>query len=165
MSKVYASSMSMMLDALLIALSMFVFYSFKELAGSRPLSELRTAEEAAAFATDADAPSSDADAPGTEKEIHTDAMEESSKPGSTGLTEPEELEKYIASREEMYKKAREFDSKISGFETAIRRPYFHVRPLNDAELENWHNYLDFMERDGDFNKVPEFVSWDHILIF
>uniref|UniRef100_A0A7C8YH09 Suppressor of forked domain-containing protein n=1 Tax=Opuntia streptacantha TaxID=393608 RepID=A0A7C8YH09_OPUST len=131
------------------------FTSFKELAGSRPLSELRTAEEAAAFATDADAPSSDADAPGTEKEIHTDAMEESSKPGSTGLTEPEELEKYIASREEMYKKAREFDSKISGFETAIRRPYFHVRPLNDAELENWHNYLDFMERDGDFNKLSK----------
>jgi len=146
-----------MMYALLIALSMFAFYSFKELAGSRPLSEIRTAEEAVALATSADALSSDVDAQGTEKEIHTDSTEESSKPVSAGLTEAEELEKYIASREEMYKKAKEFDSKISGFETAIRRPYFHVRPLNDAELENWHNYLDFIEGDGDFNKVPEFI--------
>ncbi|KAJ4954533.1 hypothetical protein NE237_011316 [Protea cynaroides] len=53
----------------------------------------------------------------------------------------------------MYKKAKEFDSKIIGFETAIRRPYFHVRPLVDSELENWHNYLDFTEREGDFSKV------------
>ena len=54
----------------------------------------------------------------------------------------------------MYIKAKEFESKIIGFEMAIRRPYFHVRPLNAAELENWHNYLDFIEKDGDFNKVP-----------
>ncbi|XP_074575508.1 pre-mRNA-processing factor 39-1-like isoform X3 [Curcuma longa] len=70
-----------------------------------------------------------------------------------GLTEAEELEKYIDIREEMYKKAKEFDSKIIGFETAIRRPYFHVRSLDDIELENWHNYLDFIERGDDFNKV------------
>ncbi|KAJ8443970.1 hypothetical protein Cgig2_020816 [Carnegiea gigantea] len=129
------------------------FTSFKELAGSRPLSEIRTAEEAVALATSADAPSSDVDAQGTEKEIHTDSTEESFKRISAGLTDAQELEKYIARREEMYKKAKEFDSKISGFETAIRRPYFHVRPLNDAELENWHNYLDFIEGDGDFNKI------------
>lgn len=125
------------------------FTSFKELAGSRPLSEIRTAEEAVALATNADALSSDVDAQGTEKEINTD------EPVGAGLTEAEEFEKYIASREEMYRKAKEFDSKISGFETAIRRPYFHVRPLNDAELENWHNYLDFIERDGDFNKLSK----------
>lgn len=91
-------------------------------------------------------------------------MEESSKPVNSGLTEAEDLEKYIAIREEIYRKAKEFDSKIIGFETAIRRPYFHVRPLNDAELENWHHYLDFTEREGDINKVPEFVSCDHISI-
>ncbi|KAG0449381.1 hypothetical protein HPP92_027334 [Vanilla planifolia] len=36
---------------------------------------------------------------------------------------------------------------------AIRRPYFHIRPLDDPELENWHNYLDFIEKGDDFNKV------------
>lgn len=67
----------------------------------------------------------------------------------------------------MYKKAKEFDSKIIGFETAIRRPYFHVRPLNVAELENWHNYLDFIEGGDDFNKVlgfGYFVDFQFFLI-
>ncbi|XP_057483814.1 pre-mRNA-processing factor 39-1-like isoform X3 [Actinidia eriantha] len=125
------------------------FNSFKELAGSRPLSELRTVEEAAAAA----AVSSEARATEFEGEVHPNAGEQSSTPVSAGLTEAVELEKYIAIREEMYKKAKEFDSKIIGFETAIRRPYFHVRPLNVAELENWHNYLDFIEGENDFNKV------------
>lgn len=121
--------------------------SFKELAGNRPLSELRTAEEAAVSVA------SEATGQGSEGEVHPDGAEKSPKSVSAGLTEAEELEKYIAIREEIYKKAKEFDSKIFGFETAIRRPYFHVRPLNVGELENWHNYLDFLEREGDLSKV------------
>ncbi|KAF9669774.1 hypothetical protein SADUNF_Sadunf14G0142500 [Salix dunnii] len=66
--------------------------------------------------------------------------------------EAEEVEKYIVVREETYKKAKEFDSKISDFESAIRWPCFHVRPLNVAKLEKWHNYLDMIEREDDFNK-------------
>lgn len=123
--------------------------SFKELAGNRPLSELRTAEEAAALT----GASSEAAGEVTGEEVNAEAADQSPKPVSAGSTEAEELEKYIAIREEIYKKAKEFDSKIIGFETAIRRPYFHVRPLNVAELENWHNYLDFIEREGDLNKV------------
>ncbi|XP_058207837.1 pre-mRNA-processing factor 39-1-like [Rhododendron vialii] len=120
--------------------------SFKELAASRPLSELMTAEEAAAAVIP------EAGDHEIEGEVNPNAVE-SAKPVSAGLTEAEELEKYIAIREEMFKKAKEFDSKILGFETAIRRPYFHVRPLNVAELENWHNYLDLIEQGDDFNKV------------
>lgn len=105
-----------------------------------------TAEEAAAAGIP------EAGAHEIEGEVNPNAVE-SAKPVSSGLTEAEELEKYIAIREEMFKKAKEFDSKIIGFETAIRRPYFHVRPLNVAELENWHNYLDFIEQGDDFNKV------------
>ncbi|KAK9944990.1 hypothetical protein M0R45_010523 [Rubus argutus] len=123
--------------------------SFKELAGSRPLSELRTAEEAVAAAS---APS-EGGMQVNGDQVQPDGAEQSPKPESAGLTEAEELEKYIAIREEMYKKAKEFDSKIINFETAIRRPYFHVRPLSTVELENWNNYLDFIEREGDFNKV------------
>lgn len=123
---------------------------------------MRTSEEAAAVAgapseaagAVADAPSEAADQVNG-GELQNEAADASHKPVSAGLTEAEELEKYIAIREEMYKKAKEFDSKIIGFETAIRRPYFHVRPLNVAELENWHNYLDFIEREGDLNKVFE----------
>ncbi|XP_062079656.1 pre-mRNA-processing factor 39-1 isoform X2 [Humulus lupulus] len=136
------------------------FNSFKELAGNRPLSELRTSEEAAAVAgapseaaAAADVPSETAADQVNGEEVHTDGADPSFKAVSAGSTDAEELEKYITIREEMYKKAKEFDSKIIGFETAIRRPYFHVRPLNVTELENWHNYLDFIEREGDLNKV------------
>ncbi|CAN0897662.1 Pre-mRNA-processing factor 39-1 [Linum grandiflorum] len=118
---------------------------FKEFAASRPLSELRSAEENPAPPENGD--------PASEEEVRPEDSELSSKPVSAGLSEAEELEKYTAIREELYKKAKEFDSKICDFENAIRRPYFHVRPLNVAELENWHNYLDFMEAQNDLNKV------------
>uniref|UniRef100_A0AC34QR64 Suppressor of forked domain-containing protein n=1 Tax=Panagrolaimus sp. JU765 TaxID=591449 RepID=A0AC34QR64_9BILA len=29
------------------------------------------------------------------------------------------------------------------FESAIKRPYFHVKPLDREQLRNWHNYIDF----------------------
>ncbi|XP_050366846.1 pre-mRNA-processing factor 39-1 [Argentina anserina] len=122
--------------------------SFKELAGSRPLSELRTAEEAATAAAAASAASEDCVQANGEE-----AKPDGAEPSSAILTEAEELEKFIAIREEMYKTTKEFESKIIGFETSIRRPYFHVRPLSAPELENWNNYLDFIERDGDFNRV------------
>lgn len=116
---------------------------------SRPLSELRTAEEADAPAVT----NSEAVDQESEGEVPPSSVEQSSKPLSASLKDAEELEKYITVREEIYKKAKDFDSKIIGFESAIRRPYFHVRPLNVAELENWHHYLDFIEGGDDFNKV------------
>ena len=123
---------------------------------ARPLSEILTAEEvdavnASAIPTD-----------GVEGKAHPDSAEQGVKIISAGLSEAEESEKYTAVREDMYKKAKEYESKIIGFETAIRRPYFHVRPLDDLELENWHNYLDFVERGDDFNKV---IPWSFINFF
>lgn len=64
-----------------------------------------------------------------------------------------ELEEYLAVRENYYKAAKEWDSKIRDFEIAIRRPYFHVKPLDEAQLANWHRYLDFIEKEGGFEKV------------
>ncbi|CDY18203.1 BnaC05g02260D [Brassica napus] len=133
------------------------FANFKELAETRPLSELRSAEESAAVAAASDASKaspSESDGKADEEKSQADgSSEQSPKLETAGSTDPEELKNYIAIREAMYIKAKEFESKIIGFEMAIRRPYFHVRPLNAAELENWHNYLDFIEKDGDFNKL------------
>ncbi|XP_010475046.1 PREDICTED: pre-mRNA-processing factor 39-like isoform X1 [Camelina sativa] len=133
------------------------FSSFKELAETRPLSELRSAEESAAAAACVDASESAPSASGgkaDEGQSQADgSTDQSPKLESAGSVDPEELKKYVGIREAIYTKAKEFESKIIGFEMAIRRPYFHVRPLNVAELENWHNYLNFIEKDGDFNKV------------
>ncbi|KAI4378579.1 hypothetical protein MLD38_016039 [Melastoma candidum] len=127
----------------------------QELAANRPLSELRTVEEAAKAE---DYVLKDGD---TGKGSVEDT-EQTLTPKTDGLTEAQQLEKFIAMREEMYKKAKEFDSKILGFETTIGRPYFHVKPLNVAELENWHNYLNFMESEGDFTKI--FKLYERCLI-
>ncbi|KAI7734866.1 hypothetical protein M8C21_008804 [Ambrosia artemisiifolia] len=125
------------------------FNSFRDLVASRPLSELRTPEEVAAAANT----KGEVNNEGNEGELNPNAVDQSSKPVNATLTEAEELESYMAVREELYKKAKEFESRIIEFEAAIRRPYFHVRPLNAAELENWHHYLNFIEGCDDFNKV------------
>jgi len=39
------------------------------------------------------------------------------------------------------------------FENVIKRGYFHVTDLEDAELENWRKYLDFEEKEGDFQRT------------
>lgn len=99
------------------------FCSFKELVASRPLSELRTADEAAAAAAENSEPGGEE----VEGETHPNDVDQSAKPVSSSLKDAEDLEKYIAVREEVYKKAKEFDSKIVGFETAIRRqPEIHL---------------------------------------
>ncbi|EDU45386.1 Pre-mRNA-processing factor 39 [Pyrenophora tritici-repentis] len=39
------------------------------------------------------------------------------------------------------------------FETAIKRAYFHVTDLEDAELENWRKYLEYEEKQGGFERI------------
>ncbi|OEL33725.1 Pre-mRNA-processing factor 39 [Dichanthelium oligosanthes] len=118
------------------------FNCLKELASTRDLSEILTAEEASVYGV-----TSDNSTQALDGEAHPDDPDKSSQP------EAENLAKYLSVREEMYKKAKEYESKIIGFELAIRRPYFHVKPLDNPELENWHNYLDFIEKEEDINKV------------
>lgn len=39
------------------------------------------------------------------------------------------------------------------YEQAIKRSYFTVGELEDGEVENWHKYLDFEEKQGDFDRT------------
>ncbi|CAI9291570.1 unnamed protein product [Lactuca saligna] len=114
---------------------------FRKLITSHPLSELKTHEEVAAATNSKE----EANIEESEGEAHPDTVDKPSKPVSEGVTEAKEVEAYIAIREELYKKAKESDSKIIDFKTTIRRHYFHVRPLNVTELETWQNYINFME--------------------
>ncbi|CAN0129106.1 unnamed protein product, partial [Hapterophycus canaliculatus] len=40
------------------------------------------------------------------------------------------------------------------FERRITRPHFHVKPLDDAQLSAWSQYLDFEQA-----QVGPFVGW------
>ncbi|KAH9325282.1 hypothetical protein KI387_005460, partial [Taxus chinensis] len=122
------------------------YESFKQLANSRPLAELQTAVDisSAPAATLADACGEGPEGTVEREDVKLDGVGPSGK---------EELEKYLAVREEMYKKAKELDAKICNFEAAIRRPYFHVKPLDDIQLGNWHRYLDFIEKEGGVDRM------------
>ncbi|KAK9696904.1 hypothetical protein RND81_08G004400 [Saponaria officinalis] len=61
------------------------------------------------------------------------------------------LRKYISAGELFYRKACDLDLKLQKLEQNIRRPYFHVKPLDDSQLHNWHQYLDLIEMEGDFD--------------
>ncbi|KAJ6161435.1 hypothetical protein N7470_004831 [Penicillium chermesinum] len=39
------------------------------------------------------------------------------------------------------------------FESEIKRPYFHVTELDEAQLVNWRKYLDFEESEGSFDRI------------
>ncbi|EEE58564.1 hypothetical protein OsJ_09874 [Oryza sativa Japonica Group] len=124
------------------------FHCLKELAATRSLSEILTSEEAAMYSVTAENTAQTLDG-----ETQPGDVDMSAQPEISGSTEADNLAKYVSVREEMYNKAKEYESKIIGFELAIRRPYFHVKPLDNPELENWHNYLDLIEKEEDINKV------------
>ncbi|XP_056685299.1 pre-mRNA-processing factor 39-2 isoform X2 [Spinacia oleracea] len=66
-------------------------------------------------------------------------------------TRSKALQKYITVGEFFYQKSCDLDAKVQKFEQNIRRPYFHVKPLDDNQLRNWHRYLDLVEMEGDFD--------------
>ncbi|CAL4998355.1 unnamed protein product [Urochloa decumbens] len=64
---------------------------------------------------------------------------------------PEALKHYLSAGERLYKRSSKIYKEICCFEASIKRPFFHVKPLDDDQLENWHQYLDFVEKNGDFD--------------
>jgi len=66
---------------------------------------------------------------------------------------PEALERYSSAGERLYKRSSKIYKEICCFEASIKRPFFHVKPLDEDQLENWHQYLDFVEKNGDFDWV------------
>ncbi|KAL2930736.1 Pre-mRNA-processing factor 39, partial [Bienertia sinuspersici] len=66
-------------------------------------------------------------------------------------TRAKALEKYISVGEYFYQRACDLDAKVHKFEQNIHRPYYHVKPLDDSQLHNWHRYLDLVEMEGDFD--------------
>ncbi|CAO2210791.1 unnamed protein product [Urochloa humidicola] len=68
-----------------------------------------------------------------------------------GHLSPEALKNYLSAGERLYKRSSKIYKEICCFEASIKRPFFHVKPLDDDQLENWHQYLDFVEKNGDFD--------------
>ncbi|EDO33251.1 predicted protein, partial [Nematostella vectensis] len=62
-------------------------------------------------------------------------------------------EKVIAARTEIFNKLEDEIRKCWVFEDAIKRPYFHVKPLERVQLKNWRDYLDYEIANGEHRRV------------
>ncbi|XP_050525278.1 pre-mRNA-processing factor 39-like [Daktulosphaira vitifoliae] len=75
---------------------------------------------------------------------------------SSNITDKEELlikEKIIASRLKIHKEISQEVAKRQTFEEGIKRPYFHVKPLEKCQIDNWKNYIDFEKQSGDHERI------------
>jgi len=53
----------------------------------------------------------------------------------------------------VHAKTAEETNKRWPYEADIKRPYFHVKPIDPAQLLNWRRYLDFEETEGDVERI------------
>jgi pre-mRNA-processing factor 39 len=62
-------------------------------------------------------------------------------------------EKIDAQTAAVYKRTQEGTNKRWVYEAEIKRSYFHVKPLDRPQLENWSKYLDFEESQNDIGRI------------
>ena len=76
-------------------------------------------------------------------------------------------EMIVAKVKESMKSTEDRISLRSKYEEGIKRPYFHVKPLERGQLKNWNEYLDFMTKEmskegGDMTEVE--ILYERALI-
>ncbi|XP_043930206.1 pre-mRNA-processing factor 39 isoform X1 [Protopterus annectens] len=82
-------------------------------------------------------------------------------PGTEDIKDPAKLvteienmrHRIIEIHQEIFNHNEHEVSKRWRFEEGIKRPYFHVKPLEKAQLKNWNEYLDFEIENGTNERV------------
>jgi pre-mRNA-processing factor 39 len=104
------------------------FERYRQLAASRPVEELLPADLLSQFRFEAE---------------------------PTGKANPAEAERDLRTRIdnfhlEVFHRTQTEPTTRWTFEQEIKRPYFHVTALDEAQLVNWRKYLDFEEVEGSY---------------
>lgn len=105
------------------------FERFRALAASRPLAELVPAGQLAQFRSEIGGGKSEAE---TERDLRARVDQH-----------------YL----DIFQKTQAETTKRWTYEQEIKRPYFHVTELDEAQLTNWRKYLDFEESEGDYQRT------------
>ncbi|KAI9358871.1 hypothetical protein DFJ73DRAFT_656655, partial [Zopfochytrium polystomum] len=50
------------------------------------------------------------------------------------------------------------------FESEIKRPYFHIKPLDEGQLQNWRKYLDFEETADESDLTRVYILYERCLV-
>lgn len=120
---------------------------------SKPSSKSRRdsgSTKEATSASQAEEPSVITDISSSETTPHTDFSDLSS------LSEEEITaikDRVISARRKVHKVTVGAVTARWSFEEGIKRPYFHVKPLERAQLKNWKDYLDFEIKEGDRERI------------
>ncbi|KAI5303041.1 hypothetical protein KEM56_000096, partial [Ascosphaera pollenicola] len=110
---------------------------YRQIAQTRPVNELAPPELLAQFRAEVD---------GTAQGL---------PPGSKSA---QEIERDLRLRINQYhmeilSRTQTETTKRWTYEAEIKRPYFHVTELDEAQLANWRKYLDFEESEGEFARI------------
>ncbi|XP_053693415.1 pre-mRNA-processing factor 39 isoform X2 [Sabethes cyaneus] len=86
-----------------------------------------------------------------------DVDPEEEKEADDHVNSPEEAEaikdKIISRRKKIHKATVAAVTARWTYEEGIKRPYFHVKPLERCQLKNWKEYLDFEIEQGDEKRI------------
>ncbi|KAL1861142.1 hypothetical protein Plec18170_001657 [Paecilomyces lecythidis] len=113
------------------------FERYRQLAQTRPVSELAPPEIISQFRAEIEAASAHLP-PGAkaEAEIERDLRLR--------------LDTYHL---EIFSRTQTETTKRWTYESEIKRPYFHVTELDEGQLSNWRKYLDFEEAEGSYPRI------------
>ncbi|KAJ9524287.1 hypothetical protein QJQ45_008511 [Haematococcus lacustris] len=81
----------------------------------------------------------------------------------TSVSDDELKAAWLRMREAAMASARSVAESRRPFEEGVKRAYFHVKPLDAAQLSNWLRYLDYMEQQQDA-LAPTVVVYERCLV-
>ncbi|KAJ7307495.1 hypothetical protein JRQ81_009517 [Phrynocephalus forsythii] len=96
--------------------------------------------------------------PGEDVPLKVDSRLEAGGGGDGSLVlgpmDPDRVREMVLSiRQQLFSQNEAEVSKRWNFEEGIKRPYFHVKPLERAQLRNWRDYLDFEIANGSHERT------------
>ncbi|XP_018331936.1 pre-mRNA-processing factor 39 isoform X2 [Agrilus planipennis] len=91
----------------------------------------------------------------TKTETDTDAPpgDDSSSDVSSEEENKAIRERIVSIRRKIHKNTVNAVTSRWNYEEGIKRPYFHVKPLERCQLKNWQDYLDFEIQQGDQTRI------------
>ncbi|KAI9814883.1 MAG: PRP39 pre-mRNA processing factor 39 [Thelocarpon impressellum] len=120
------------------------FERFRQLAQSRPLTELVPAETHQRYRQEVEA----------EGQIEIQAGSQQLKADKGELEIEREMRAKIDNFHlEIFTRTQTETTKRWTYESEIKRPYFHVTDLDEPQLANWRKYLDFEDQEGDYART------------
>lgn len=134
---------------------LFCIYSFQEIINNNPIMNLIPVETLKKLRTEV-RESENKDVTITETTEDPTIAPGEEEPDDHIRNEEEQTaikDKILVNRRKVHKNTIAAVTARWTFEEGIKRPYFHVKPLERCQLKNWKEYLDFEIEQGDRKRV------------